>query len=427
MADTKITGLGEMTDPASADLLPIVDASEASNANKNKKVTLTTLFNKLHAGSVGTPTIGWNLDGGNSGFYRSAANEVGVTVSSAYKAAFTESGLKLGTGTEAAQLHLFSDDETDQVIIENSSATAANAPDLVLYRNSASPAVDDSIGNIEFRGEDSGDNTHAYAQITAGIKSPTNGGEDGILDLMSSASGTMASRIRLYGAYTGIGESAPAYPLHVTTALTGTALRLESSADDAASGGDLALFHRRGASSAGQDGDVLSTIFFRGRNDFSTPQEVDYAAIQGKIADASDGTEDGELNFRIETNATLATKLQLTATGASFTDNLTLSGGLTFADSQNVVLNTSTGTKIGTATSQKLALWNATPVVQPSAIANISTSASSGTLPTANGSVTISNASSPTNLELLEYCVELESKLESALAALRSVGIIASS
>lgn len=35
------------------------------------------------------------------------------------------------------------------------------------------------------------------------------------------------------------------------------------------------------------------------------------------------------------------------------------------ADGQNVALGTTTGTKIGTSTSQKLGFWNATPVVQP--------------------------------------------------------------
>lgn len=44
----------------------------------------------------------------------------------------------------------------------------------------------------------------------------------------------------------------------------------------------------------------------------------------------------------------------------------TLTGDLTFADGINVVVNTSTGTKIGSAATQKLGFWNATPVVQPS-------------------------------------------------------------
>ncbi len=36
-----------------------------------------------------------------------------------------------------------------------------------------------------------------------------------------------------------------------------------------------------------------------------------------------------------------------------------------YGDAYNISFNTTTGTKIGTATSQKIALWNATPIVQP--------------------------------------------------------------
>ena len=34
------------------------------------------------------------------------------------------------------------------------------------------------------------------------------------------------------------------------------------------------------------------------------------------------------------------------------------------ADAANIALNTTAGTKIGTATAQKLGFWNATPVIQ---------------------------------------------------------------
>lgn len=47
-----------------------------------------------------------------------------------------------------------------------------------------------------------------------------------------------------------------------------------------------------------------------------------------------------------------------------FATNPTLSGA-TFADATNIVLNATTGTKIGTATTQKLGFYNATPIVQP--------------------------------------------------------------
>jgi hypothetical protein len=40
-------------------------------------------------------------------------------------------------------------------------------------------------------------------------------------------------------------------------------------------------------------------------------------------------------------------------------------GNLQFADAKDIVFNTTTGTKIGTATTQKLAFWNNTPIVRP--------------------------------------------------------------
>ena len=54
---------------------------------------------------------------------------------------------------------------------------------------------------------------------------------------------------------------------------------------------------------------------------------------------------------------------------------LTLSGNLTIS-TKNIVTDTTTGTKIGTATTQKLAFWNATPVVQPTAVADATDAAS---------------------------------------------------
>ena len=48
-------------------------------------------------------------------------------------------------------------------------------------------------------------------------------------------------------------------------------------------------------------------------------------------------------------------------------------GHLTFADGVNVVLSSSTGTKFGTATTQKLGFFNATPVVQQTATTDLGT------------------------------------------------------
>ena len=72
-------------------------------------------------------------------------------------------------------------------------------------------------------------------------------------------------------------------------------------------------------------------------------------------------------------------------------------GDLTFADGVNIVLSSTTGTKLGTATSQKLGFFNATPIVQPTAttdlgsvLSNLGLRASGTAYPiTTSGAVTL--------------------------------------
>jgi hypothetical protein len=54
---------------------------------------------------------------------------------------------------------------------------------------------------------------------------------------------------------------------------------------------------------------------------------------------------------------------QRTTLGVGTADSPTF-GGLTIADAGNIVFNTTTGTKLGTATGQKIGFYNATPVIQ---------------------------------------------------------------
>lgn len=107
-------------------------------------------------------------------------------------------------------------------------------------------------------------------------------------------------------------------------------------------------------------------------------------------------------------------------------------GQTTYTDGQLLIGN-STGNTLAKATltaGTGISVTNGSGTItlaidSDTAIADITTTATTGTLPTADGSVTIADAASPTNAELLEYCVELEAKLEAALAALRTTGVIA--
>lgn len=52
---------------------------------------------------------------------------------------------------------------------------------------------------------------------------------------------------------------------------------------------------------------------------------------------------------------------------------LTVTTSETFSDAANIVVGTTTGTKIGTATTQKIGFFNATPIVQPATTTDIKT------------------------------------------------------
>ena len=313
MADRKISALTELTAPASGDLFPVVDISEADNADKNKKITYGTMFRALPDGTVGAPSIGFASDNATSGIYRTAANEIAISNNSTFTAKFTTSGFQVGAGTAAAQLHIFGSDTTDQVIIENSDAGLDTAPDLVLYRNSASPAADDNLGNIEFRGRNAASEDVAYGQITAKLVDAADGSEDGILNLSTAAAGTTAARVTIKSDKVGIGEIDPEHPLHITESVENTGLFIESAEAVAVSAADITLYHHRGTTVAGQDADVLSSILFQGNNDASTPEQILFGAVEASIVDASDTTEDGKLDFKVQSAGTLTSMAAITA------------------------------------------------------------------------------------------------------------------
>jgi hypothetical protein len=70
---------------------------------------------------------------------------------------------------------------------------------------------------------------------------------------------------------------------------------------------------------------------------------------------------------------------------------------------------------------------NGTQVVGPQGapVPDLTTAATTGVMPSADGSVTLADAASPTSAELLEYCVELDAKLKTLLARVRAHGLIA--
>ena len=76
-----------------------------------------------------------------------------------------------------------SGDITSNVTIVSTDAGSSAAPELKLYRNSASPADADYLGQIKFAGESDTGVERNYAKITGKIKDASNGTEDGIIEI----------------------------------------------------------------------------------------------------------------------------------------------------------------------------------------------------------------------------------------------------
>jgi len=103
----------------------------------------------------------------------------------------------------------------------------------------------------------------------------------------------------------------------------------------------------------------------------TTAGECSGNAATATIAfDCSGNAATATIAFDCSGNAATATSaLTVTeAAQAAITSVGTLTG-LTMADEGNIVVNTANGTKIGTATTQKLGFFNANPVAQPAAAA----------------------------------------------------------
>ena len=72
----------------------------------------------------------------------------------------------------------------DALTIEKTEDGAASGPDLVLTRNSSSPAKSDVLGKIHFKGQNSDGATIRYASIDAVIRKTTAGDDESKIQLM---------------------------------------------------------------------------------------------------------------------------------------------------------------------------------------------------------------------------------------------------
>ena len=147
MADRKITDLTALTTPASADVLPIVDVSEAAAADKNKKITVGELFKGVPDGTAAAPAIAFESDDGN-GIFLSTTDTVGIATNGSSRMTVSTTAVTstlpviVPDGTAAAPSVAFTGSGTDTGVY------SPGVDQVAISTNGAGRLFVDANGNV---------------------------------------------------------------------------------------------------------------------------------------------------------------------------------------------------------------------------------------------------------------------------------------
>ncbi len=238
--------------------------------------------------------------------------------------------------------------ETDGTLtLLSTDAGATAAPTLSLYRNSASPASSDDIGQIQWFAENDADEKVEYARIDVRNSGVTDGAEYGQMDFMVKHNGGEMVGLRLsfnlvqfyrdlyiganykiqfegsnYNDFeTSLTVVSPTADRTITLPdASGTVALLESNGDlilnatDTSNNYNPSLILNR-VDTVPADFGNIGEISFQSTN--SNSEQVQFAFISGMTDDISDGTEDGRLRFNLTKNGTSFTLVDFDTGGVS--------------------------------------------------------------------------------------------------------------
>ena len=98
---------------------------------------------------------------------------------------------------------------TGNLTLTSTDAGSSVAPTIDLVRDSSSPADADYLGQIAFKGDDDGGNSHTYAKITGKIGDASAGTEDGLIEfaVVSNGSNEIVARLKQDGIFLNTGNT----------------------------------------------------------------------------------------------------------------------------------------------------------------------------------------------------------------------------
>ena len=195
----------------------------------------------------------------------------------------------------------------DTVDVTGDITTTDTTPEVIIVNSTHEDTDGGREGKVTFKGQQSGGEETTLAQIQASHDGTADDQKGDLIfkvnDGSDGNSPTERLRIGSDGATT------------ITTEGNEDSLVLKSNDADANAGPKL-QFNRNSASAA--DADLIGEMRYSGRNDAS--QAVDYARIRSQIGDASDGTEDGQLQIATIVAGTMRRRVDFDPTETVFND-----------------------------------------------------------------------------------------------------------
>ena len=194
--------------------------------------------------------------------------------------------------------------------LKNANTGDDNPMVLTLQTGDTDIAADDILGAINFQAPDEGTGTDAIL-VAAGIEAVSEG------DFSSSSNATKLSFKT--GASEAASEKMSIASTGATTITTSgneDTLSLVSTDADANAGPQL-VFNRNSASPA--DNDLLGKIKYSGNDDGGN--SVDYATVNIRAKDVSDGSEDGEYDISTIVGGTSRSRVRIDGSETIFNEN----------------------------------------------------------------------------------------------------------
>ena len=174
--------------------------------------------------------------------------------------------------------------------LTSTDAGATASPLLELYRDSASPAASDTLGEIEFNGEDSAGNKQAYGLIHASILSPTSTAEQGQIHFETATAGALTEKMIIGTTNLVVNEIGAVFNVRIEGDTDANLLYTDATNDRIGVG----------TASPAQKLDVVGNIKLSGNVVVANGQGIDFTATSGT------GTSELFDDYEIGTHTTTA-------------------------------------------------------------------------------------------------------------------------